>query len=67
MDSKAEKKKQAKLENEFMQSITNPLYRFIYGLIKYELKETLAVCLAIAIILNLADINIKEFIIGLIK
>jgi hypothetical protein len=52
----------ADFEKDFMTGIKNPLFRFLYGLIRFRLKEVLAVLLTFVISANLMDINIKELI-----
>ena len=42
-------------------------YELIAFIFKYRAKEMLGVLLVIAIILNLADVNIKEIIVGFFK
>ena len=56
------KTKNVKSDND-INKIDNK-YELIAFIFKYRIKELLAVCLAIAIILNLADVNLKEVISG---
>jgi hypothetical protein len=58
-------------ENGYAKGIKNPVLKFIYVLLRFRLKEVLALLLVTSICLNIIDVNItviiRDYIVNAVK
>lgn len=59
--------KNNKIENEYMKTIKNPLYKFLYGLVRFHSREILLMMVLFLLYAIFAELNLKEMIVGLFK
>lgn len=64
---KKEKLKQVKAEDAFMNSIKNPLFKTIYGLVRFHRREIYGFMFMTALCCNLMDIDLKGYIVKIIE